>query len=379
MAVPVRLDNGEIEVFTGWRVQHSFSRGPGKGGIRFHPEVTLEEVKAMAMMMTWKCALLDLPHGGAKGAVRCDPSSMSAGEVERLTRRYANEIMPLIGPDRDIPAPDLGTGAREMAWMLDTYSAATGEAAWSYVTGKPPGVGGFAERGWATGYGVAFSARKAATAQGVRSRPLRVALIGYGEVGRAVAKSLATQEDAMLVAVGDVTGVRIARRGLDIESLDRKIADGAPLAECEVGERGSLEDLLSVECDVLIPAAVAGMIGPKEAEQIQAKVVVEGANGPTTPEADPILHDRGITVVPDLIANGGGVAVSHLEESGGLRTLGSQARSATCAAYIEDKISDALARSNEFASQHNIPIRDAAVAVAVRAVIEAHTMRGLYP
>lgn len=375
VALPVRMDDGSIEAFTGWRVQHSLTRGPGKGGIRYHPDVTLDEVKAMAMTMTWKCALMDLPHGGAKGAVRCDPASMSAGELERLTRRYANEIMPVIGPGRDIPAPDLGTGPREMAWIMDTCAnSPSWTEGFSYVTGKPVLVGGVGTRAHATGYGVAHCAALAASAAGLGDQPSFV-VAGYGEVGRATAEFLSAM-GWTLVGVSDLTGGLADPSGIDRERLNDSLSAGTSLSDAGIGTPVGREAVLELECDVLVPASIAGVIDSGNADQVKARVVVEAANEPVTTEADSVLAGRGVAVVPDLIANGGGVIASHAESKS---DRGVTPVPGAIESKIEKSIGAALSESGEFAAEHGSSLRESAIAIAVSRVIEAHRVRGLYP
>lgn len=375
VAVPVRMDDGSIRTFTGWRVQHSLTRGPGKGGIRYHPDADLDGVKAMAMTMTWKCALMDLPHGGAKGAVRCDPASMSAGELERLTRRYANEIMPVIGPGRDIPAPDLGTGPREMAWIMDTCAnSPSWIEGFSYVTGKPVLVGGVGTRAHATGYGVAHCAELASAALDM-GEALTFVVAGYGEVGRATAEFLGAKGWRM-VGVSDMTGGRQDPAGIDREELNRILDAGVPLAEVGIGEPVSRDAVLEIECEVMVPASVAGVVNGTNADQLKARVLVEAANEPVTAEADVILAERGVSVVPDLIANGGGVIASHAESKS---DRGVTPVPGAIESKIEKSIASALSESTEFAVEHGSSLREAAIAIAVSRVIEAHRVRGLYP
>lgn len=376
VAVPVRRDDGRLHTYTGWRVQHSMTRGPGKGGIRFHPNVTLDEVKAMAMAMTWKCALMEVPYGGAKGAIRCDPEDLSPGETERLTRRYANEIMPLIGPGKDIPAPDLGTGSREMAWIMDTCATSSGGSAGSFVTGKPVGMGGIIERRRATGRGVATASRVAIESLGLGRRPEFV-VSGFGEVGGAAAHFLC-ERGWKLVGVGDVSGGRFDPGGLHPAAFEVAMAEGSTLAEVPVGERISRDDVLELPCDLLIPAAVAGVIHAGNAGRIRARIVVEGANEPTTKDAEAVLADRGIAVVPDLIANGGGVIASHME-SVREQALGVSSMEGATDERIDSSISLALEESYRLSGEHGVSLREAAVALAVGRVVEAHQMRGLYP
>jgi glutamate dehydrogenase (NAD(P)+) len=378
VAVPVRMDSGGVRTFTGWRVQHSLTRGPGKGGIRFHPDVTLDDVKALAMAMTWKCALMEVPHGGAKGAVRCDPAELSTHELERMTRRYASEIMPLIGPDRDVPAPDLGTGEREMAWIMDTYAISTGGSAWSYVTGKPLDVGGFSGRRAATGYGVAVAVRLAAAAAGL-ALPVRFVVAGYGEVGSAAARFLTADGSGILVGVSDVSGARVDPNGLDVTALDAAIADGTPIAGVDLGEAADRDALIGWDCDVLIPASIAGVVDGRTADDVQARVVVEAANEPTTSEGDRRLAERGIAVVPDLIANGGGVIASHMEELAESNGMDPALRSSLSQTRIAATIERAFEDASRFALSRQTTLRDGAVALAVERVVGTHLARGLYP
>jgi glutamate dehydrogenase (NAD(P)+) len=375
VAVPVKLDDGSLTTFTGWRVQHSLTRGPGKGGIRYHPEITLDEVKAMAMTMTWKCALMDLPHGGAKGAVRCDPQSLSEGELERMTRRYANEIMPVIGPGRDIPAPDLGTGPREMAWIMDTCATSEKWAeGFSYVTGKPVLVGGVDTRAHATGYGVAHCAALTAEAIGLGEQPTFV-VAGYGEVGHATTEFL-TAKGWKLVGVSDVTGGLADPSGIDRDTLNQALNEGAALGETGLGSPVGREEVLELDCDVLVPASVSGVIHAGNVENVSARVVVEAANEPVTSEADAAFAERGTPVVPDLVANGGGVIASHAESKSdhGMTPVPGMIES-----RIEKSIGSALSDSRQFADENDCSLREAAIAIAVSNVIEAHQLRGLYP
>jgi glutamate dehydrogenase (NAD(P)+) len=329
----------------------------------------------MAMTMTWKCALMDLPHGGAKGAVRCDPASMSAGELERLTRRYANEIMPLIGPGRDIPAPDLGTGSREMAWIMDTCAnSPSWIEGFSYVTGKPVLVGGVGTRAHATGYGVAHCAKLASAERGLGEAPTFV-VAGYGEVGRATAEFL-DDKGWRMVGVSDMTGGLHDPAGIDREGLNRTLDAGVPLTEAGIGEPVDRDAVLELECEVIVPASVAGVVNGANADRLKAQVLVEAANEPVTAEADVILVERGVSVVPDLIANGGGVIASHAESKS---DRGVTPVPGAIESKIEKSIAAALSESTEFAFERGSSLREAAIGIAVSRVIEAHQVRGLYP
>jgi len=373
VAVPIQV-GGRLRTFTGWRVQHSRTRGPGKGGVRFHPRASLEETKALAMWMTWKCALGQIPYGGAKGAIRVDPATLTSAEVERLTRRYASEIADMIGPDRDVLAPDLNTGPREMAWILDTWSTASGSKSGGVVTGKPLSLGGAPGRGASTGHGVAACLLEAA--RPLRdAEPLRVAIAGFGEVGAATAAALVGEPGVQIVGISDVDGGRWAPGGFTPEQLAEAARDG--VVALAAGEPLTRDELLEQRCDALVPAATAAMLHAGNVERVKARLIVEGANGPTTPEADLELERRGVTVVPDVLANAGGVVGSHLE-------------------LIEHPLADDAAREQQlrrvaavllrgchevaaFAATRDVPLRTAAVAVAATRVLDAHEALGLYP
>jgi glutamate dehydrogenase (NAD(P)+) len=377
VAVPFRRDDGSLRTVDGYRVQHSLTRGPGKGGLRYHPEVSLNETKALAMGMTWKCALVDIPYGGAKGGIRVDPRELSPMEAERVTRRYASEIMPLIGPGRDILAPDIGTSGREMAWILDTYNTAIGMMSGAAVTGKPVVVGGSSGRRRATGYGVAECVELAARRLDLKP-PVRVAISGYGDVGRVAAETLVEDSDAFsIVAIGDVSGGPHDDNGLDLVNAGRYLDEGGTLAELGGGDRLTADEILEVPCDVLIPAAVGGVIHDGNAERIGARLIVEGANGPITHEADAMLVDRGVTVVPDILANAGGVIASHLESV-------QAAQGVTWAANetysgVEQRLHAAFSATCDFADGGGMPLRQAALCLAIDRVATAHRTLGLYP
>lgn len=311
--LPVRMDDGRVEVFTGYRVQHDSSRGPSKGGIRYHPDVNLGEVAALAMWMTWKCALADLPYGGAKGGVKVSPKRLSRAELQRLTRRYAAEIFPLIGPEKDVPAPDVGTDAQVMAWIMDTYSQQVGYAVPGVVTGKPLSIGGSLGREEATGRGVVYITLEALRHLKIDVRNTTVAIQGFGNVGSHTA--LIMQEcGARVIAVSDVTGGLYNTAGLNISELLRRYKTaGEPLRNTKLGDAITNEDLLQLDCTVLVPAALSEQITKRNAAQLRCRVLAEGANGPTTLEADQILEDKGVFVLPDILANSGGVIVSYFE------------------------------------------------------------------
>lgn len=376
VAVPIRLDSGEVKTFVGFRVQHSTTVGPAKGGVRFHPDVTLRDVKALAMTMTWKCALVEIPFGGGKGGVRCDPARLSVGELERITRRYAHEIMPVIGPERDVLAPDMNTGEREMAWIMDTYATARGGAGGATVTGKPVIVGGSESRRSATGLGVAECVRMVADDLGL-PRPVRVAVGGYGNVGRTVAEVLGEDPGFVVVAASDVTGGRYDPAGLDLAALAEAVDTGEGVAGAGTGAALRRDDVLTAPCDVLVPAAIGGVITAANAPEVKAKVIVEGANGPTTAAADEVLEAAGVTVVPDLLANSGGVITSYLEWARDMRGLA--AVDSNDAEWMRARIRRSYRSAATFAAERGVSLRQAALCLGVKRVVDAHTARGLYP
>ena len=312
VSLPVLMDDGRWEVFTGYRVQHNIARGPAKGGIRYDMGVTLDEVKALSAWMTWKCAVVEVPFGGGKGGIICDPSKMSQAELERLTRRYIAEIMDIIGPDRDVPAPDVGTNPQTMAWVLDTYSMHVRKTENAVVTGKPLGIGGSLGRTEATGRGVLIVAREAMQRLGKPLAGATVAVQGFGNVGSQSARLL-HEAGARIIAVSDVHGAVRNDRGLDIHALLKHLAETKSVVGFKGGEAMDPAELLLLPVDILVPAALENQITEANAAKVKAKVIVEGANGPTTPEADPILLDNGVLVVPDILANAGGVTVSYFE------------------------------------------------------------------
>jgi glutamate dehydrogenase (NAD(P)+) len=376
VAVPVRMDDGVVRVFTGYRVHHNTSRGPSKGGIRYHPGVNLDEVKALAMWMTWKCAVVGIPYGGAKGGVVVDPKVLSRGELERLTRRYASEILPLIGPERDIPAPDVGTDEQIMAWIMDTYSMNLGYSVPGVVTGKPQSVGGSAGRRASTARGVMYVTVATLKHLAMPVDEARVVVQGFGKVG-APAVELLHDQGCRIVAVGDEKGAVHNPRGISPVGLMAHREATGSVAGYEGGERVSGEELLELECDVLIPAALEGVVTEHNAERIKARIVVEAANGPTTPEADEILHDRNVQVVPDILANAGGVTVSYFEWVQDLQAYfwtGDEVN-----ARLRRIMEDAYVHVLEMAEDRKVTMRQAATIVGVQRVAEAHTTRGLYP
>ena len=374
---PVQMDDGSVRVFTGHRVQHSTARGPAKGGIRFHPAVTLDEVKALAMWMTWKCAVVNLPYGGAKGGVTVDPKVLSQGELENLTRRYASEIGPIIGPGKDVPAPDMGTDGRIMAWIMDTYSMGVGYPVPGVVTGKPVALGGTLGRIEATGRGVTYVTQEAAR---YRRMPLdggSVAIQGFGNVGYHSARLL-YETGCRIVAVSDVTGGIYNKDGLNWQELERVKLAGQPLHQAQgTYDHVSNEELLELPVDVLVPAALENQITGHNADKVRAKMVVEGANGPTTPEADAILQGNGIFIVPDILANAGGVIVSYFEWVQDLQSF----------FWEEDEVNQRLRRVvarafgevTTVAERDKTPLRDAAYTLALRRVEEALVLRGVFP
>jgi glutamate dehydrogenase (NAD(P)+) len=311
VSVPVRMDDGRLRVFEGYRVHHNLDRGPAKGGIRYHPSVSLDDVKALAFWMTMKCALMNLPYGGAKGGVVCDPKTMSEGELERMTRRYATEIGILLGPDKDVPAPDVNTNEKVMGWIMDTYSNNVGHTVPGVVTGKPVEIGGTLGRREATGRGVFYIVDELVRSSGGKLSEHRLAVQGFGNVGANAARIL-HEHGARVVGVTDADGGTYRAEGLDVEAL-RRHADGAPLRTFPGGTPLSNDELLALDCDILLPCAMENQITAANAGAVRARWVVEGANGPTTPEADEILRGRGVTVIPDILANAGGVTVSYFE------------------------------------------------------------------
>jgi len=373
---PVRLDSGAVLGLTGYRVQHTLTMGPTKGGFRYGPDVSLGECAALSMWMTWKCALLGLPYGGAKGGVRCTPSELSVGELERLTRRYAAELIPVIGPDRDIPAPDMATGEREMAWFMDTYSQMVGHSVFEIVTGKPVVLGGTVGRREATGLGVVYVTEAVCERIGLDLREARVAIQGFGNVGSVAASELYAI-GARVIAVSDHTAGLVDQDGLDIAAVSRWIEDHGVLEGYPDAKIVGPADVLEVPCEIVIPAALERQITNENAPRLDCRLVVEAANGPMTPEAETILRDRGILIMPDVLANAGGVTVSYFEwvqdhQRYSWDELETQER-------LRRQLRAAFGRVMDAAERLGCDWRMAALSVAIERVSEAARMRGIYP
>jgi glutamate dehydrogenase (NAD(P)+) len=376
VAVPVRRDDGRLDVFVGWRVHHDTARGPAKGGLRFHPALTREDVAALAMAMTWKCAVVDLPFGGGKGGVRCDPAALSAYELERVTRRFTWEILPMLGPDRDVPAPDVNTDERVMAWLMDTVAMSRGEAVPGVVTGKPLAVGGVQGHHGATAEGVTIMVREAFARLGLPVAGSRVALQGFGKVGAPLAYLLSSL-GVRVVAVGDLAGAVVNPAGLDVAALAAHVRATGTVAGFPLADPISSTELFLVPCEAFVPAALAGAIGPREAEALTAKVVVEGANGPTTVEGDAVLRAKDVFVVPDILANAGGVTASYFEWV--------QAREgypwdpALTAERLRDRMQTAFEAVCERSTALGVDLRRGAHALALDRVAAAIRFRGIFP
>ncbi len=376
VAVPIRMDDGSIEVFTGWRVHHDTTRGPGKGGIRFHPDVDVDEVKALAASMTFKTAIADLPFGGAKGGVRCDPTLFSLGELERLTRRYTFEISPLLGPDRDIPAPDVNTDGRVMAWLMDTLSMTRGTHMPASVTGKPLSLGGTRAHAGATSAGVLVCTRAAFTELGIDLVGRRAVLQGFGKVGGPLA-FLLRSAGMRVVAISDAGGAVANEGGLDVGALADHVAATGSVVGFNMGEPIAADAIWDIECELLVPAALGGAIDEHVAKRLQAKVVVEAANGPTTPAAQAVLDDRGIVVVPDILANAGGVTASYFEWAQSRQ--GYPWDESVLADRLRQRMDDAFVTVWARAEALGVGMRRAAFVVALERVAEAIEARGLFP
>ncbi len=376
VSVPFRMDDGSTRVYQGYRVHHNVTRGPAKGGIRYHPDVGLDEVKALAMWMTWKCAIAGIPFGGAKGGVSVDPKELSRAELERMTRRYASEILPFIGPERDIPAPDMNTNDEIMSWIMDTYSMNTGFSVPGVVTGKPVSIGGSKGRAGATSRGVMYMIFSTLKALGMGIDEVSVAIQGYGKVGGHAAQLL-HDAGCRVVAVSDANGGLYSEKGLDPEAINRHLREAGTVEGYPLAEGITNEELLELECDVLVPAAIEGVITVKNADQVKAKVICEAANGPITFEGDKVLHDKGIFIVPDILANSGGVTVSYFEWVQDIQAY----------FWDEEEVNDrlrqimerAFAEVYELATSKGLSMRQAAHWIGVGRVAEAHQTRGLFP
>jgi len=376
VSVPTLMDDGSTRVFMGYRVHHNTVLGPTKGGIRYHPEVTLGEVTALAMLMSWKCALMGLPYGGAKGGVACDPGRMSARELERMTRRYTAEVMLLIGPDLDIPAPDLGTNEQVMAWIMDTYAMTQGRTVPGVVTGKPLLIGGSAGRREATGRGLVYAIGQAAREARLDLRGARVVVQGFGNVG-SVAARLLWREGCLVVGVSDARGGVVNSRGLDIRELSNHVREAGTVVGFPGAEPVTNAELLELPCEVLVPAAVGGQLTVRNADRVKARLVAEGANGPTTPEADEILHERGVLVIPDILANAGGVVVSYFEWVQGLQYY--FWRESEINTRLQEIMIRAFNQVVALARRESVDLRTAALMLGIRRVAEGFQVRGLYP
>lgn len=376
VSIPIRMDSGRMRIFTGHRVQHSTARGPSKGGIRYHPLVTLDEIKALAMWMTWKCAVVDIPFGGAKGGVVCEPKELSLGELERLTRRFTSMLQPVIGPEVDIPAPDVNTNPQVMAWFMDTYSMNAGQATLGCVTGKPRSLGGSAGRDYATAQGCVFTVREAAKRLGLQIEGARVVVQGYGNAGFHAAR-LMHALGARVIAVSDSRGAIFSERGLNPLDANRHKQATRSVVGFSGAEPIGQAELLALPCEILIPAALEGVITEANADRVQARIVAEAANGPTTPAADSVLRARGVHLIPDILANAGGVVVSYFEWVQGLQSFFWS--EAEVIQRLEQIMVTAYERVFATAHQHGVDMRTAALMLAVRSVADAIATRGLYP
>jgi len=376
LSLPVKMDDGSVRVFDGFRVQHSNARGPCKGGIRYHPNVSFDEVKALAAWMTWKCAIVNLPFGGAKGGIVCDPHHMSKDELERLTRRYAYEISPIIGPDRDIPAPDVYTDSQVMAWIMDTYSMTHGNSSHGVVTGKPTFLGGSFGRNEATARGCMFVIRSACEVLGIKLNHATVAIEGFGNAG-SIAADLLAKQGAKIIAASDSRSGVLNRAGLDVPALLQHKAKTGSVAGFADSDSISSENLLELECDILIPAALENQITLENVDNIKARIVAEAANGPTTPDADAVLHKRGTMVIPDILANAGGVTVSYFEWVQDLQEL----------FWEEDDVNRRLERVmvkafsdvHSATKKYDVDMRTGAYIVGIDRVATATRTRGIWP
>jgi glutamate dehydrogenase (NAD(P)+) len=373
---PVKMSGDVVKVFTGYRVHHNLARGPAKGGIRYHQDVTLDEVKALAMWMTWKCAVVGIPYGGGKGGVVVDPKGLKQRELENLTRRYATEISILLGPERDIPAPDVNTNAQTMAWIMDTISMHRGYTVPAVITGKPISLGGSLGRNEATARGVSFVVKRAAATHGMPLEGATVVVQGYGNAG-SIAASLLAEFGCKIIGVSDSKGGIVNKKGLDPSAVQKHKDATKSVVDYPEADNISNKDLLELPCDILVPAALEKVITSENANQINAKIVAEAANGPTTPEADIILHDRGVFLIPDVLANAGGVTVSYFEWVQGIQAFfWSEVEINTRLERIMNESYDAV---SALAKKHKVDMRTAAYMLGVGRVAEATRLRGIYP
>lgn len=374
---PVKMDDGHMRMFTGFRVHHNTIKGPTKGGIRYHHDVSLDECRALAMWMTWKCALMNLPYGGAKGGIIVDPKALSLQELEKMTRRYATEISNFIGPERDIPAPDVGTNAQIMAWIMDTYSMHKGYSIPAVITGKPVAIGGTVGREYATGLGVTYVTRSLLKQRFGRSlEDITVAIQGFGNVGSWTARTM-HERGARIVAISDQYGGIYNKSGLDLRQLQRYMDEARTVVGYPGADAISNQELLELDVEVLVPAALEGQITRENADRVRAKIIAEGANGPTTPEADRILNDKGVTIIPDILCNAGGVVVSYFEWVQGLQSFfwdeGEVRRS------MEKTLLDNLDAVIGATVRRQCDLRTAAYTIAINRIVEAVKLRGFYP
>jgi glutamate dehydrogenase (NAD(P)+) len=376
VSIPTSMDDGSVRAFEGYRVTHNNARGPSKGGIRYHPAVTRDEIKALAMWMTWKCSLMGLPFGGAKGGVVCDPKTMSQRELERMTRRFTSEIINEIGPEKDIPAPDVGTNAQTMAWIFDTYSMNKGHSVLGVVTGKPLTIGGSLGRQEATARGATFCLESALEKKGRSMQGLRVAVQGFGNVGAYFAKFIAEQ-GATVVAISDSTGGIYNPNGIDVAAAFAHKRSGGSLSELKGGEHITNDELIALDCDVFAPCALEQVVTDANADRVKARVIVEGANGPLTPAADEILEGNGVMILPDVLANAGGVVVSYFEWVQGLQEYFWKEDEVN--ARLNSIITRAFDETWATYEERKTSMRMAAYGLAVQRVAEATVTRGLYP
>jgi glutamate dehydrogenase/leucine dehydrogenase len=377
VSIPVKMDGGEVFVFEGYRVQHNVARGPAKGGIRFHPNVTLDEVKALASWMTWKCATVNIPYGGGKGGVICDPKSMSCGELERLTRRYAFEIAPIIGPDRDIPAPDVYTDEQTMAWIMDTISMVRGHTELGVVTGKPIALGGSLGRGEATARGCLYAVREACRVRGINLRDARVAIHGFGNAGANFARLVSSEDGARVVAIADSRAGVYNEHGIGVQAALRHKAVTGTVEGTQNTQPIPRDEVLEVDCDILCPAALENSITLANVERVRAPIVAELANGPVTPASDRILFDRGVFLLPDILANAGGVTVSYYEwvqDQYSYFWTEERVRET-----LEQTMRTAFAGVYSTAERYRTDMRTGAYILAIGRVAEATRVRGIFP